>query len=286
MTLKKVAAPYAFIDTAKECGLSTADVYGRLRNTEEVIPLFKYPWIVAFFRNGEIICTGTLVSQQFVLTAAECVLKTGSEKDKKCQRSILPQDCFYTPEEISIKLVGDRFLEKPVKIKFIKPHSKFNNARKTNNIAFVELEQPLKCSPMTSPICLPFNTKELKFDNKLTIAGWGSHAMNGYYEYYQDEYQTLREGDIVKIDTSKCNNSRELNSQYLCAFGKGQSVCHGDVGGSAFARSGKNYYAIGMVSHSNEPRFRPSLPVTLINFNHFAGWIRHFVRKFPEPWSK
>ncbi|GFQ81199.1 tryptase beta-2 [Trichonephila clavata] len=158
-----------------------------------------------------------------------------------------------------------------------------------NNLALIELEEPLKCSPMTSPICLPFNMKELKFDNKLSIAGWGSNAFAGYSRFYKDEYQILREGDIEKLDTSKCNNSavpKAFHGQYLCAFSKFQQACHVDIGGSAFARSGKSFYAIGLVSHTSIPKIRPKQPITLTNVNHFAGFIRHFVRKFPEPWSK
>ncbi|GFY74533.1 tryptase beta-2 [Trichonephila inaurata madagascariensis] len=248
----------------------------------------KESW-VAFLRNYEVVCSGTIISQKFILTAGECVLKPESAENKKCDRAVIPENCFYTPEELSIRLLGDGNLGKRIKIKRIKPHLNYNHKDRTNNIALVELEQPLECSPMTSPICLPHNIKALKLDNKLSIAGWGSHAMYGYYEYYHDDYQTLREGEMEKIETSKCNNSdatKPLHNQYLCAFAEDESACHGDIGGSGFARSGKNYYAIGIISHSNEARFRPSLPITFTNINHFAGWLRHFVRKFPEPWSK
>ncbi|GFQ71419.1 peptidase S1 domain-containing protein [Trichonephila clavata] len=172
----------------EKCGKSSVDVYGRLKRTEEVIPLFKYPWIVAFLRNGEIICSGTLISQNFVLTVADCIFKPESANDKKCQRTFIPQNCFYTPQELSMIFVGDKFLEKSVKIKRFKPHDRYNYWKKMNNLALIELEEPLKCSPTTSPICLPFNMKELKFDNKLSIAGWGSNAFAGYSSKYLDQF--------------------------------------------------------------------------------------------------
>ncbi|GFS56618.1 tryptase beta-2 [Trichonephila inaurata madagascariensis] len=153
-----------------------------------------------------------------------------------------------------------------------------------NNIALIELEQPLECSPTTSPICLPLKAQELKLGYNLSIAGWGTHA-----EFdYNDEFYTLREGEMVKVETSNCNNpevSKIFHKQYVCAFGKKQSACQGDIGGSAFTRSGKSYYAVGIASHGNEPKFRPLQPITFTNVNHFAAWIRLFVRQLPQPWS-
>ncbi|GFV87400.1 hypothetical protein TNCV_4033721 [Trichonephila clavipes] len=163
-------------------------MFGRFRDTNLVVPVYKYPWIVALIRDDQVICSGTIISQKFILTAAECVFKPGGAIEPKCQLLIPPPECYHSPGELSIKLLGERTLGKTITIKSITPHLLFSYAKKMNNIALIELLQPLECSPTTSPICLPLNTHELKLGYNLSIAGWGTHAVFDYNGKYLDQF--------------------------------------------------------------------------------------------------
>ncbi|GFR01718.1 tryptase beta-2 [Trichonephila clavata] len=119
--------------------------------------------------------------------------------------------------------MGNRELETIFKIKRLVPHPKFDYSKIVNDIALLELEEPLKCSGKTSPICLPTKEEIYKTDKTLFVAGWGTNE--------QDKKrgpQLLREGAMKQIDVKYCMRPelpKDTTEQYQCSSGTSQTSC-------------------------------------------------------------
>ncbi|GFW20981.1 tryptase beta-2 [Trichonephila clavipes] len=91
-----------------------------------------------------------------------------------------------------------------------------------NDIALLELEEPLKCSGMTSPICLPTKRKMYENGQKFHVAGWGWNTPEGH-----DGSQLLREGIMKGIEAKECmmpGLPSEKIDQIQCAVGASQTA--------------------------------------------------------------
>ncbi|GFS66754.1 hypothetical protein NPIL_354441, partial [Nephila pilipes] len=95
-------------------------------------------------------------------------------EEKKCQTSKMPNDCYVSPESIKAGVLyhprkGDVMKKNILRII---PHPSYNSATGSNDIALIELENPIQCSDMPRPVCLPAQNMS-EVGNELIIAGWG-----------------------------------------------------------------------------------------------------------------
>ncbi|GFT04156.1 tryptase beta-2, partial [Nephila pilipes] len=133
------------------------------------------------------------------------------------------KECYFSEEEVSIYLLGSQGFVQKLKIKRFLPHEKFQYYPVINDIALIELAQPLKCSTETYPICLPTKEEMYKEDQKLFVAGWGWNTPFGKYPP-----DTLREGVMQQVSAHNCmvkGYPTESVNQFHCAVGTYQSIC-------------------------------------------------------------
>lgn len=103
----------------------------------------EFPWIVGFQRQGKLYCSGSLITDRHVLTAAHCV------------------DSFE-PFELKVFLGGHNITKdyKEVrKVKRIRAHKGFDIFTFNNDVAVVELDRPVKFGPNIQTACLPTGGK-------------------------------------------------------------------------------------------------------------------------------
>uniref|UniRef100_A0A336MSF4 CSON005046 protein n=1 Tax=Culicoides sonorensis TaxID=179676 RepID=A0A336MSF4_CULSO len=161
--------------------------------------------------NVELVCGGSLISPNFVITTAYCV-----EADINVVR-IGPDD---------------------IKIKEKIPHAKFESGKFYHDIALIELDKEVKLSYNIRPICLPEPNIKFKSLKMLKAVGWDSndkrilHKVDlEYYSYeecqkYYDGLEGLEDG--VSERNHLCYGDRK---------GK-KDTCDGDAGGITSAGVG------------------------------------------------
>ncbi|GFS94158.1 tryptase beta-2 [Nephila pilipes] len=110
-----------------------------------------------------------------------------SLNNPRCQGSNNPKECYMPASTFTVRLLGMKKLGKKLKVKAVIPHPKFDFMRIVNDIALLQLEQPVKCSGTTSPICLPNEKGLYKDGQKIIIAGWGKNMPSGFL--YVDIYR-------------------------------------------------------------------------------------------------
>ncbi|XP_050545968.1 phenoloxidase-activating enzyme-like isoform X2 [Daktulosphaira vitifoliae] len=157
----------------KNCG-RTITVRDRLVGGE--IPnLDDWPWIVALgYTNASKtnnynrwLCTGSLITDNFVVTAAHCTLGTNIGKLNTVRISDLNLD----PK------INDGASPQDILIAKIIVHEQYNVERYTNDIALLKLKKSVTFNDHIKPICLPTlsNIISKTFVKYFpTIAGWDS----------------------------------------------------------------------------------------------------------------
>lgn len=106
-------------------------------------PPHDQPWIASLRRQGKFYCGATVISRNFVLTAAHCVYS-------------------FEPAEIEIYLGGHDILKDYTEkrhIKNIYDHEDFDVVSFNNDIAIIEMDKPIEFGPFVQPACLPDGCK-------------------------------------------------------------------------------------------------------------------------------
>lgn len=119
-----------------------------------------FPWIVGLFRQSKLYCGATLISPNYLLTAAHCV--DGMEAS-----------------EIRAFIGGHNITKDYSEIKRVRKiiqHERFNIFSFNNDIALIKLYKPVKFGSKIQPACLPDGSTR-DYTGALTIiSGWGRTA--------------------------------------------------------------------------------------------------------------
>lgn len=123
------------------------------------------------------------------------------------------------------------YQERTVRRKIV--HPQYNFFTYENDLALVELEEPIIFQPHISPICLPEESVQLLGRNA-TVTGWGRLSEGGILP------SVLQEVRVPIVSNEKCKNMflnagrhEYIPDVFLCAGFEngGHDSCQGDSGG-------------------------------------------------------
>lgn len=200
-----------------------------------------WPWHTALFcKKGQSMtycCGGTLISPQFVLTAAHCIINpaTGYE---------------FLPELIAVRLgiydLNDLSTQQKCDILRIYTPGEFTSQGTKNDIAILELKKLAQLNNYVQPACLGIYSSLTGHYG--TVVGWG--MTKGY-----KLSSKLKSARMPVVKPSTCISSNRdafgqiLDETMLCAgYTNGTSVCNGDSGGGLFFQIGSAWYLGAIVS--------------------------------------
>ncbi|XP_062055308.1 serine protease 33-like [Lepus europaeus] len=147
----------------------------------------QWPWQVSIRRGSLHICSATLISQQWVLTMANCFWSTDVTK--------------YSVLVGSLQIIGFPDPRMTIPVSRIITHPDYQG-NKFGAPAVVELAYPVSYGPVVLPICLPSSEVQLKNTSSCWVIGW---SYSGTYQHTKASY-TLKELRVPLMDLQTCNN--------------------------------------------------------------------------------
>ena len=172
----------------------------------------RYPFSVSLTRSGRHKCGGSLISPEYILTAAHCA---DAVRDAEIGRHDRGYYDDYSYEKIGI---ANKFI-----------HPDYNEFTLENDVMVVQLYR--RVSSNYTAITLDDNPDFLKPEDIVTTMGWGRISYGGEVS----EVQLETEVDVISNEECASAPSSYYRDNIiegsLCAYREGTDSCQGDSGG-------------------------------------------------------
>ncbi|XP_020501674.1 chymotrypsin-like elastase family member 2A [Labrus bergylta] len=206
------------VATAYGCGLPTfPPVLSRVVAGEDVRP-HSWPWQISLQSDSSgywrHVCGGSLLSPDWVLTAAHCI------NDRYNYRVELGKHSLTKSEEGSVALTAAKIIT----------HEDYNILLSRNDIALIKLSSSVTFSDTIMPACIPDEGVVLPHGAPCYVTGWGRLSTDG------PPADTLQQALLPVVGHDTCSQqdwwSVLATDKMVCAGGDGITAgCNGDSGG-------------------------------------------------------
>ncbi|KAJ2969337.1 hypothetical protein NQ176_g8714 [Zarea fungicola] len=215
----------------------------------------------------KIYCGCTIISDQYILTAAHCV----QDRDVSSVGIVVGKPDAGTG--FNRRADATRFLR--LDIFMIHPQYQRYRVSPCYDIAIVRTVAKIEFSAEVGPACLPFQKNQTLFtDSKITALGWGLLEFGG------KQPVALQKADFDVISLQECRKSYQtLRNIYItddafCTFTPDKDACHFDSGGPLLWRNPdtNNLVVVGITSGGAgcEGRY----PSIAMRTGAFLNWIK------------
>ncbi|KAH8358736.1 hypothetical protein KR093_002081, partial [Drosophila rubida] len=241
-------------------------VGGQPADPKEFPPMARLGHFDAQRQRTEWLCGGTLISKQFVLTAAHCF-----ESEQGEINVVRLGDLDFDTEQ-------DDASPKNYAVQDYYVHPNFSSPELYNDIGLIKLAEPVVFDRYKHPACLPFVNG---YDIESFIAvGWGSTRLAG-----RSSSKLLKVKLELVVD-EVCRRVLEQSEEYPVGFAPNSQMCvgssrpmdtcNGDSGGPIFIYHQDYpcmYHVMGVTS-AGISCGTPNIPSIYTRVHFYLDWIR------------
>ena len=228
-------------------------------------PIGAFPWQVSLGVSwiadpySAHFCGGSVLSERWIITAAHCVVGT-------------------SPASVSVTAGTNKLVASATRknVKLIIVHKNYNGSTSDNDVALMELLDPLPTGVSIRPIPLLTSVAEstlLVVDAPLSVTGWGATQEGG------ETVRDLRYLDKLPfVLTTTCNDASayggQITDNMICAGQRvgGKDSCQGDSGGPLTVETDTSPKLAGIVSWG-EGCGRPEKVGVYTRVTKFVDWV-------------
>nr|XP_026488555.1 chymotrypsin-like elastase family member 2A [Vanessa tameamea] len=188
-----------------------------------------WPWHVAIYRQERsslrYVCGGTLISKNFILTAAHCTTINGSPVVPDVLGVFLGKYHLFQSDSTTQEIQVYRVIV----------HDEYSHNDLKNDISLLKLRTEVVFNNYVQPACLWYDEaydKLTSYEILGTVTGWG-------FDRTDSLTSTLHSAKMPLIPNYSCilsnpifySNALRNNKKFCAGFANGTSACNGDSGG-------------------------------------------------------
>ncbi|XP_041960229.1 uncharacterized protein LOC121718887 isoform X4 [Alosa sapidissima] len=228
-------------------------------------PAGNWPWQASlhFVLSGVLssfLCGGSLINEQWVLSAASC-FSSISSSDLEVYLGRQNQE-GSNPNEV--KRTVSRIIT----------HPSFNPVTRDNDIALLRLSAPVTFTNFISPVCLAASGSVFLNGVDSWVTGWGDVAEGEPLP----SPGTLKEVEVAVTENTQCQSLYEavpftVTDNMICAgkLAGGKDLCKGDSGGPLVSQQDSVWVQSGIVSLEGCAQPNPTGVYTRVS--RYESWI-------------
>ncbi|XP_046721875.1 serine protease 27-like isoform X2 [Silurus meridionalis] len=244
---------FAQVDGCGQAPLNTKIVGG-----QDAVP-GSWPWQVSIQTGGRHFCGGSLINQNWVLSAAHCF------------KSVSAGSLTLLLGMKNLKESNQNIQAKSVTKIFI--NQQYDTVSQNNDIALIQLSTPVTINDYVRPVCLATNNSSFPSGINVWVTGFGRISSN----VNLPSPQTLQEVQLPIVNNSDCAKAYKavsITDNMLCAgFTQGgKDSCQGDSGGPLVSTSSGAWTQAGIVSFGKGCAL-PNFPGVYTRVSQYQDWI-------------
>ncbi|XP_062997586.1 chymotrypsin B-like [Elgaria multicarinata webbii] len=239
----------------QECGVpaipSVISGYARIVNGEEAVP-GSWPWQVSLQeKSGWHFCGGSLVNENWVVTAAHCGMTTSKVV------VLGEHDRNSNVEKIQKLAVAKVFT-----------HPDWDPVAINNDIALIKLATPAELTRTVSPVCMTEVVDLFKAGDLCVTTGWGKTRYNAL-----NTPSKLQQTALPLQSNEECKQhwGSNISDLMICAGAAGSSSCMGDSGGPLVCQKNGVWQLVGIVSWGSS-RCSVTTPAVYARVSKLRAW--------------
>uniref|UniRef100_A0A3B4VNM6 Tryptase beta-2-like n=1 Tax=Seriola dumerili TaxID=41447 RepID=A0A3B4VNM6_SERDU len=243
--------------TGQDCGVAPLNT--RIVGGENATA-GSWPWQVSIHYLLAHTCGGTLISDQWVLTAAHCI------RANAANRWVL----YFG----RVNQSGPNVNEERRTVSEIIVHPDYNNTLFNNDIALMKLSSPVTFTDYIRPVCLASNSSQFYNSTPCWATGWGRVG--------KDEplvaIERLKEVQVPVVGNKQCScnyrpvEEANITDNMICAGQENRGTCQGDSGGPLQCKQGSVWIQAGITSFG-VPCATADFPEVFARVSQFQTWI-------------